>query len=108
MHFEKKSVLTKLQFNITDDQDLRLSYTANRSDGILYPAGPMDADYDDSDIYTLGYTIRDLGAFSKQLDLDYYYSKVDHPMSTKRFEEIQMDKFIYDKPSKNFNMGNNS
>ena len=43
----------------------------------------MDADYDDSDIYTLGYTIRDLGAFSKQLDLDYYYSKVDHPMSTK-------------------------
>ena len=42
----------------------------------------MDADYDDSDIYTLGYTIRDLGAFSKQLDLDYYYSKVDHPMST--------------------------
>ncbi|WP_066164688.1 TonB-dependent receptor [Aliarcobacter cryaerophilus] len=81
--FEKKSVLTKLQFNITDDQDLRLSYTANRSDGILYPAGPMDADYDDSDIYTLGYTIRDLGTFSKQLDLDYYYSKVDHPMSTK-------------------------
>ncbi|MCT7520595.1 TonB-dependent receptor [Aliarcobacter cryaerophilus] len=81
--FEKKSVLTKLQFNITDDQDLRLSYTANRSDGILYPAGPMDADYDDSDIYTLGYTIRELGSFSKELNLDYYYSKVDHPMSTK-------------------------
>ncbi|WP_198304515.1 TonB-dependent receptor [Arcobacter vandammei] len=79
--FEKKSVLTKLQFNITDDQDLRLSYTANRSDGILYPAGPMDADYDDSDIYTVGYTIRDLGSLSKELNLDYYYSKVDHPMS---------------------------
>ncbi|MDN5128818.1 TonB-dependent receptor plug domain-containing protein, partial [Aliarcobacter butzleri] len=28
--FEKKSVLSKLQFNLTDDQDLRLSYTANR------------------------------------------------------------------------------
>ncbi|MEV9478291.1 TonB-dependent receptor plug domain-containing protein, partial [Aliarcobacter butzleri] len=81
--FEKKSVLSKLQFNLTDDQDLRLSYTANRSDSILYPAGPMDADYDDSDIYTLGYTIRELGSLSKQLDLDYYYSKVDHPMSTK-------------------------
>ncbi|WP_066161385.1 TonB-dependent receptor [Aliarcobacter skirrowii] len=81
--FEKDSFLSKLQFNITDDQDLKVSYSANRSDGILYPAGPMDADYDDSDIYTLGYTIRDLGAFSKQLDLDYYYSKVDHPMSTK-------------------------
>ncbi|MDX4067460.1 TonB-dependent receptor [Aliarcobacter skirrowii] len=81
--FEKDSFLSKLQFNITDNQDLKVSYSANRSDGILYPAGPMDADWDDSDIYTLGYTIRDLGAFSKQLDLDYYYSKVDHPMSTK-------------------------
>ncbi|WP_066404325.1 TonB-dependent receptor plug domain-containing protein [Aliarcobacter cryaerophilus] len=80
--FEKKSVLSKLQFNLTDNQDLKLSYTANRSDGILYPAGGMDADYDDSDIYTIGYTIRELGKFSKQLDLDYYYSKVDHPMST--------------------------
>lgn len=81
--FEKKSLLTKLQFNFTDDQDLKLSYTANRSDAVLYPAGPMDADYDDSDIYTLGYTVRNLGTFSKQLDLDYYYSKVDHPMSGK-------------------------
>ncbi|RXJ94754.1 TonB-dependent receptor [Arcobacter sp. AHV-9/2010] len=81
--FEKDSFLSKLQFNITDDQDLKLSYSANRSDGILYPAGPMDADWDDSDIYTLGYTIRELGSFSKELNLDYYYSKVDHPMSGK-------------------------
>ncbi|CAM3543543.1 TonB-dependent receptor [Arcobacter aquimarinus] len=81
--FEKKTVLTKAQFNITDDQELKLSYTANRSDNILYPAGPMDADYDDSDIYTIGYAVRNLGDFSKELNLDYYYSKVDHPMSTK-------------------------
>ncbi|MDX4058222.1 TonB-dependent receptor [Aliarcobacter skirrowii] len=81
--FEKDSFLSKLQFNITDNQDLKVSYSANRSDGILYPAGPMDADWDDSDIYTLGYTIRELGSFSKELNLDYYYSKVDHPMSGK-------------------------
>jgi iron complex outermembrane receptor protein len=81
--FEKKTLLTKLYFNLTDNQDLKLSYTANRSDNILYPAGPMDADYDDSDIYTIGYTARDLGAYSKELNVDYYYSKVDHPMSTK-------------------------
>lgn len=43
----------------------------------------MDADYDDSNIYTVGYTTRNLGKFSKELDLDYYYSDVDHPMSTK-------------------------
>ncbi|AXX89226.1 TonB-dependent receptor [Arcobacter suis] len=80
--FEKKTLLTKGQFNINDDQEIKLSYTANRSDNILYPTGSMDADYDDSNIYTLGYTARNLGNFSKELNLDYYYSDVDHPMST--------------------------
>ncbi|MDD3009213.1 MAG: TonB-dependent receptor [Arcobacter sp.] len=81
--YEKQTVLTKGQFNINDDQEIKLSYTANRSDNVLYPTGTMDADYDDSNIYTVGYTARNLGDFSKQLDLDYYYSNVDHPMSTK-------------------------
>ena len=81
--FEKKTFLTKGQYNITDDSELKLSYTANRSDNILYPTGTMDADYDDSNIYTVGYTTRNLGKLSKELDLNYYYSNVDHPMSTK-------------------------
>ncbi len=81
--YEKQTVLTKGQFNINDDQEIKLSYTANRSDNVLYPTGSMDADYDDSNIYTVGYTARNLGDFSKQLDLDYYYSDVDHPMSTR-------------------------
>ena len=81
--YEKKTLLTKGQFNINDDQEVKLSYTANRSDNVLYPTGTMDADYDDSNIYTVGYTARNLGNLSKQLDLDYYYSDVDHPMSTK-------------------------
>lgn len=81
--YEKQTVLTKGQFNIDDDQEIKLSYTANRSDNVLYPTGTMDADYDDSNIYTVGYTARNLGDFSKQLDLDYYYSDVDHPMSTR-------------------------
>ena len=81
--YEKKTVLTKGQYNITDDSEIKASYTANRSDNVLYPTGTMDADYDDSNIYTLGYTVRNLGKLSKELDLDYYYSNVDHPMSTK-------------------------
>lgn len=81
--FEKKTLLTKGIFNINDNQEIKLSYTANRSDNVLYPNTPMDADYDDSDIYTIGYTARNLASFSKELNLDYYYSKVDHPMSTK-------------------------
>jgi len=80
--FEKKTLLTKAVYNIDDSSEIKLSYTANRSDNILYPNTPMDANYDDSNIYTLGYTKRDLGDFSKELNIDYYYSNVDHPMST--------------------------
>ncbi len=81
--YEKKTLLTKGQYNITDDSEIKASYTANRSDNVLYPTGTMDADYDDSNIYTVGYTTRNLGKLSKELNLDYYYSNVDHPMSTK-------------------------
>ena len=81
--FEKKTLLTKGQYNITDDSELKVSYNTNRSDNVLYPNTPMDADYDDSNIYTVGYTARNLGNLSKELNLDYYYSDVDHPMSTK-------------------------
>jgi iron complex outermembrane recepter protein len=81
--YEKKTLLSKGQFNIDDDSEIKLSYTANRSDEVLYPTGTMDADYDDSNIYTVGYTARNLGTLSKELNLDYYYSDVDHPMSTK-------------------------
>ncbi|MGA1932681.1 TonB-dependent receptor domain-containing protein [Arcobacter sp. YIC-464] len=80
--YEKKTLLTKLIFNIDDSSEIKLSYNANRSDNVLYPNTPMDANYDDSNIYTLGYTKRDLGEYSKELSLDYYYSNVDHPMST--------------------------
>lgn len=81
--FEKNTLLTKGVFNINDDSEIKLSYTANRSDKVLYPAGSMDADYDDSNIYTLGYTARNIADLSKELNLEYYYSNVDHPMSTK-------------------------
>jgi len=81
--FEKKTLLGKAIININDDSELKLSYTANRSDNVLYPNTPMDADYDDSNIYTVGYTARNLANLSKELNLEYYYSDVDHPMSTK-------------------------
>ena len=86
--YEKKTILTKAIYNIDDTSELKLSYTANRSDNVLYPNTPMDADYDDSNIYTLGYTKRNLGSFSKELNLDYYYSNVDHPMSVRLRNKI--------------------
>lgn len=80
--YTKSTLMGKLYVDVTDNQELRLSYTANRSDDILYPSSKMDALYDDSDILNAEYTIRELGAYSKSLDLQYYSSKVDHPMST--------------------------
>jgi iron complex outermembrane receptor protein len=81
--YTKKSFLGKLFVDITEDQELRLSYTGNRSDDVLYPNTPMDAIYDNSDLYNAQYSIKNLGGWSKALDLNYYYSYVDHPMATK-------------------------
>jgi iron complex outermembrane receptor protein len=79
--YEKSAVLGKLYFNFTEDQELRISYTANRSDDVLYPSSPMDALYDDSNILNIEYSVKDLARFSKSLDVQYYRSDVEHPMS---------------------------
>lgn len=81
--YDKKTFMGKLFFNPTDNQELRLSYTANRSDNVLYPSSAMDALYDDSDIYNLEYSITGMGSFSKKLDLQAYHSEVDHPMTNR-------------------------
>ena len=80
--FEKSAVLAKVFVNFTENQEMRVSYTANRSDDILYPSSEMDALYDDSNIFNLEYTIKNLGKYSDALDVQYYSSDVKHPMST--------------------------
>jgi len=81
--YEKKTFMGKVFINPTENQEIRLGYTLNRSDTVLYPSRSMDADYDDSDIYTFGYSLYDLGTYSKEINLEAYKSKVEHPMSTK-------------------------
>jgi iron complex outermembrane receptor protein len=81
--FEKKTAMAKVFWDISDNQELRLGYTANRSDNILYPSSKMDALYDDSDIFTAEYIAKDLGSYSKELNINLYSSTVEHPMSTK-------------------------
>ncbi|MEA3492292.1 MAG: TonB-dependent receptor [Campylobacterota bacterium] len=81
--FDKKTVMGKLFWEIADNQELKLSYTGNRSDDVLYPSSKMDAIYDDSDIFNAEYTAKDLGKYSKLLEVQAYQSTVDHPMSTK-------------------------
>ncbi len=78
--YTKKSIMTKAFITITDDQELRLSYTGNQSDNVLYPNTPMDALYDDSNIYNIEYNIDNISGIYKNLNIQYYKSNVDHPM----------------------------
>ncbi|HIP41921.1 MAG TPA: TonB-dependent receptor [Campylobacterales bacterium] len=80
--FEKTMFMGKVFVDVTDDQELRVSYTANRSSDVLYPSSKMDAIWDDSDIINMEYSIKNLSRFSKKLDFQIYNSQVDHPMST--------------------------
>ncbi|MDY0320505.1 MAG: TonB-dependent receptor [Arcobacteraceae bacterium] len=81
--FTKKTNTLKLFVNPTENSEIRFGYTANRSDDILYPSSTMDAIYDDSDIYTLGATIKNIGDYSDALKIEAYKSTVEHLMSTK-------------------------
>nr|MCH9740063.1 TonB-dependent receptor [Campylobacterota bacterium] len=93
--FQKTMYMGKVFVDVADNQELRLSYTANRSEDILYPSSKMDALWDDSDIMNLEYSITDLSRFSKKLDFQVYNSQVDHPMSTKyRMVPVKTGKYM--------------
>lgn len=81
--YDKRSLMGKVYIDITDDQELELSYTANRSNDVLYPSSKMDALYDDSDLFNAKYTLSHLSDYSKEFSILGYYSYVEHPMSTK-------------------------
>lgn len=80
--YTKQSAKVKLFVNPMENHELRISATANRSDDILYPNSKMDARYDDSNIYSVEYNIDDLSNMYQNLNVQYYYSDVDHPMDT--------------------------
>ncbi|QSZ40899.1 TonB-dependent receptor [Sulfurimonas aquatica] len=81
--YSKKSIMAKAFVTTAKNQELRLSVTANRSNNILYGNSKMDALYDDSNIYSVEYNVDALNDTYKNLNLQYYYSDVDHPMSIK-------------------------
>jgi len=80
--YTKRSLMTKMFINLTDNQELRLGYTANRSNNVLYANTKMDAIYDNSNIYNTEYIIKNITSLVKDLSIQYYYSDVDHPMGT--------------------------
>jgi iron complex outermembrane receptor protein len=80
--YTKKSAMAKIYIQTLKNQELRLSVTANRSDGILYANSKMDALYDDSNLYNIEYNINTLNDVYKNINIQYYHTDVDHPMDT--------------------------
>ena len=80
--YTKKSIMSKMFVTLSQNQELRLSYTGNRSDDVLYGNSKMDAIYDDSNIYSIEYNIKDMSDIYKNINFQYYASDVNHPMST--------------------------
>ena len=80
--YKKDSAMIKAAITTTENQELRLSYTANRSDNVLYGNSKMDALYDDSNIYSVEYNIDAISDMVKNVNFQYYHSDVDHPMAT--------------------------
>jgi len=80
--YKKKSLMAKAFVTVTDNQELQLGITKNKSDNVLYPNSAMDAMYDYSNLYNIAYDIKDISKIYKDINLQYYYSDVDHPMST--------------------------
>ena len=80
--YSKKSIMAKAFITVAQNQELRLSATANRSDDILYPNSKMDALYDDSNIFSAQYNIDNLTDSYENLNIQVYKSTVDHPMVT--------------------------
>ena len=80
--YKKKSLMAKAFVTVTDNQELQMGVTKNKSDDVLYPNSAMDAMYDYSNLYNIAYDIKDISNIYKDINLQYYYSDVDHPMST--------------------------
>jgi len=80
--YTKKSAMVKAFITTAENQELRLSVTANRSDNVLYGNSKMDALYDDSNIYSTEYNIDAISDLVKNVNIQAYHSDVDHPMGT--------------------------
>jgi len=80
--YSKRSMMVKTYITTAENQELRLSATFNRSTDVLYANSKMDANYDDSNIYSIEYDINNITQNYKKLSMQFYASDVKHPMGT--------------------------
>ncbi len=80
--FERTSFWSKVNVNLTDNQQLKFSIYKDDADDVLYPVFGMDAQIDKTTMYSIEYLAKNLGWYSNELSIKYYDSEVQHEMGT--------------------------
>lgn len=80
--YDRNNFWTKIVGNISNNQKLTLGYFGDRADDVLYPRYRMDAQVDDTDMFSAKYQLSNLSDFSDELKIEAYHSKVTHVMGT--------------------------
>ncbi|ADC88806.1 outer membrane insertion C-terminal signal [Thermocrinis albus DSM 14484] len=78
--FEINTYWIKMGFKPVEKHSLELSYTKQDARHVLYPYLMMDAIYDKTDRFNIGYRIDNISDTLKDLRFQFYYNKVDHWM----------------------------
>ncbi|MFN3814078.1 MAG: TonB-dependent receptor domain-containing protein [Aquificaceae bacterium] len=78
--FKINTYWTKFGLNPVENHSLELSYTRQEAKDVLYPYLKMDAIYDNTDRFNFTYKVDNISSLLKSLNLQLYYTKVDHWM----------------------------
>ena len=92
--YTRDSVKLKAVYNLDEKQKIKLSMYGDKATNVLYPAFQMDAQLDKTIMINGSYIVKDLGAFSKELELSGYYSHVKHDMGTE-FRNAATNPMLY-------------
>ncbi len=78
--YKIKDYSTKLAYNFSEDSRMQLNIRQARVSDVDFPALPMDAREDASDIYSIGYTHRNISPLLSSIHTKVYLSDVKHIM----------------------------
>lgn len=79
--FQVNDYSLKAGWNLSTNHRVQLSHGQSSMREVLYPALPMDADKDDTQIYALDWAFQDIHRAVRSLTGKLYYTGVDHMMS---------------------------
>ena len=79
--FETYGFNTNIGANLSKKQRLIFAYVYSKADDIMHAGLPMDAKYDESNMFSLDYNFNDLGKLFTDLKVKMYASVEDHLMT---------------------------